>query len=222
MKAFENGYLKDVHDPIMAKDRIRWFSGDRTNLYQIYFFDFDGVLVPHRGAPHHVNTDAEEHMLRFIADEHPGYLYKPCANVQRFIANQDPNHIFVLGQVENSFESHLKEAFIEQYYPSILPEHIIWVSSSKHKVKVVDTMWRTFLNDGRYFGFLEPNESSDTHNNHTSDNAATYSTNLSSPKKRCYISYISKHKICMVDDQFSVLKDFEEAGYSTLHNSEFL
>ena len=199
----KDGFIEDQEESQVSADNvILWSNADRLGAFDIYVFDFDGVLVPHRGSIHHVNIDEKEHMLRFIRDANPGYLYKPCKNLQNFIKTLDPQQIYVLGAVANSFESHLKEAFIQTFYPEVPATHIIWVDTLENKVRVMAAMYDTWERTGRYFPYLNRYRKAEDHG---------------------YTSIaVTRKSICMIDDSFLVLKDFEDQGFSTLHNSEFL
>ena len=216
MKAMVNGFVVDREDEqyVATYEHIRWGGQTQKYMrkeweskYEIYFFDFDGVLTPHRGSKKHVNIPEREHMLRFINENEPGYLYRPCKSVQDFIQSLDPQQVFVLGAVSNSFESHLKEAFIEAHYPEILPHHIIWVAHLEDKVAVVQAMYNTWMRSGKFFAHLER-----FRQKAPSMNTSNGLTSI----------YAPPDVICMVDDSFQVLEDFESHGFSTLHNSEFL
>lgn len=112
---------------------------------KIVFFDFDGVLGSYQATTSKVHIPEREYIARQVLNDNPYSATKAPSTIVNLIKQLDSNKVYVLSGADSSFEQKNKIEFIKKNYPSIKPEHIIFVSSQKYKVVIIHSMWERYF-----------------------------------------------------------------------------
>ncbi|MBR1455231.1 MAG: hypothetical protein IJ593_11430 [Lachnospiraceae bacterium] len=109
----------------------------------IVFFDIDGTLARFRATKNRTVVGGDTWLEMCMGSKNP-YLNTLTAieTMKTGVARLDQNRVYVLGQVDNSFEVNHKLQFLDLNYPSIIKSHIIFVAKSEQKIDVMKVMHR--------------------------------------------------------------------------------
>lgn len=111
------------------------------NLKEKYvFFDVDGTLSEYRFKDKLYGGRCPELGCQSLEDLLFSNLFlnaRPLKTMQNVISNLDPEKVFVLGTIVTNNEINQKYKWIEENYPSIKKENIIFISSTMLKPDVI-------------------------------------------------------------------------------------
>lgn len=111
------------------------------NLKEKYvFFDVDGTLSEYRFKDQLYGGRCPELGCQSLEDLLFSNLFlnaRPLKTMQNVISNLDPEKVFVLGTIVTNNEINQKYKWIEENYPSIKKENIIFISSTMLKPDVI-------------------------------------------------------------------------------------
>lgn len=111
------------------------------NLKEKYvFFDVDGTLSEYRFKDELYGGRCPELGCQSLEDLLFSNLFlnaRPLKTMQNVISNLDPEKVFVLGTIVTNNEINQKYKWIEENYPSIKKENIIFISSTMLKPDVI-------------------------------------------------------------------------------------
>lgn len=111
------------------------------NLKEKYvFFDVDGTLSEYRFKDQLYGGRCPELGCQSLEDLLFSNLFlnaRPLKTMQNVISNLDPDKIFVLGTIVTNNEINQKYKWIEENYPNIKKDNIIFISSTMLKPDVI-------------------------------------------------------------------------------------
>lgn len=111
------------------------------NLKEKYvFFDVDGTLSEYRFKDQLYGGRCPELGCQSLEDLLFSDLFlnaRPLKTMQNVISNLNPEKVFVLGTIVTNNEINQKYKWIEENYPSIKKENIIFISSTMLKPDVI-------------------------------------------------------------------------------------
>ena len=103
----------------------------------VVVFDMDGVLNKFDFGELGIKI-IEEHEWAEANMERDMYKYVEKTNLFDMLINtKNPMDMYVISQALTSFEQNNKLAFLEENYPNIRPEHVIFVGDTKFKIDVL-------------------------------------------------------------------------------------
>ena len=108
------------------------------NLKEKYvFFDVDGTLSEYRFKDQLYGGRCPELGCQSLEDLLFSNLFlnaRPLKTMQNVISNLDPDKVFVLGTIVTNNEINQKYKWIEENYPNIKKDNIIFISSTMLKM----------------------------------------------------------------------------------------
>ena len=111
------------------------------NLKEKYvFFDVDGTLSEYRFKDQLYGGRCPELGCQSLEDLLFSNLFlnvRPLKTMQNVISNLDPDKVFVLGTIVTNNEINQKYKWIEENYPNIKKDNIIFISSTMLKPDVI-------------------------------------------------------------------------------------
>ncbi len=111
------------------------------NLKEKYvFFDVDGTLSEYRFKDQLYGERCPELGCQSLEDLLFSNLFlnaRPLKTMQNVISNLDPDKVFVLGTIVTNNEINQKYKWIEENYPNIKKDNIIFISSTMLKPDVI-------------------------------------------------------------------------------------
>lgn len=111
------------------------------NLKEKYvFFDVDGTLSEYRFKDQLYGGRCPELGCQSLEDLLFSNLFlnaRPLKTMQNVISNLDPDKVFVLGTIVTNNETNQKYKWIEENYPNIKKDNIIFISSTMLKPDVI-------------------------------------------------------------------------------------
>ena len=111
------------------------------NLKEKYvFFDVDGTLSEYRFKDKLYGGRCPELGCQSLEDLLFSNLFlnaRPLKTMQNVISNLDPDKVFVLGTIVTNNEINQKYKWIEENYPNIKKDNIIFISSTMLKPDVI-------------------------------------------------------------------------------------
>lgn len=111
------------------------------NLKEKYvFFDVDGTLSEYRFKNQLYGGRCPELGCQSLEDLLFSNLFlnaRPLKTMQNVISNLDPDKVFVLGTIVTNNEINQKYKWIEENYPNIKKDNIIFISSTMLKPDVI-------------------------------------------------------------------------------------
>ena len=109
---------------------------------KIVIFDFDGVLATYQSTSDKVHTDPLKYMDLHMDSSIDPYEYTRAPSIfKEIISELSPDNVYVLSQVDVSYEARNKIVFLKEHYPSIKADNILFVAKSSYKVKVVQHLY---------------------------------------------------------------------------------
>lgn len=105
------------------------------------FFDFDGTLCECRYGDYcSVVAGNKSTFLEACVFDNPYKDARPISIMQEVINTLNPENIYILGRTSGSVENKYKEQFLNQYFPSIKNENMIFVNSIEDKCIYLDRL----------------------------------------------------------------------------------
>lgn len=104
------------------------------------FFDVDGTLAEYRFKDKLYSGKCAELGCQSLEDllfSDLFYKSRPLKTMQNIISKLDPDKIFVLGTIVTNNEVNQKYKWLEENYPNIKKENIIFISSTMLKPDVI-------------------------------------------------------------------------------------
>lgn len=104
------------------------------------FFDVDGTLSEYRFNDKLYSGGCPELGCQSLEDLLFSNLFanaRPLKNMQNIISQLDPDKVFILGTIVTNNEINQKYKWLEENYPNIKKENIIFISSTMMKPNVI-------------------------------------------------------------------------------------
>ena len=104
------------------------------------FFDVDGTLSEYRFNDKLYEGGCYDLGCQSLDNLHLGDLFyhaRPLKTMQRLINNLDPNKAFILGTIVTNNEINQKYKWLNENYPNIKRENIIFISNTMLKPDVI-------------------------------------------------------------------------------------
>lgn len=112
-------------------------------MHKVIFLDIDGVLYPYRGAVDRVHVPPEEYVRMGVlrTDPYSARRVQASETMKAFVESiKKHSELYVLGQMQSSFEYRNKLERIKEDYPAIDPDNVIGVASNRDKVLVMEAL----------------------------------------------------------------------------------
>lgn len=119
-------------------------------INDIVVFDMDGVLNKYDFGELGVKIMSEHEWVRanMIVDMYSTYIEKTTL-FDELIEQKNPMDMYVLSTAFSSFEQNNKLNFLEQAYPNIRPEHVMFVARDEFKVDILKELREVYDKEGK-------------------------------------------------------------------------
>ncbi len=129
---------REIEDAVEDPDKVRGEESSERFISSlcshVAFFDLDGTLGEMRFA--------DNKCLEYPEDPNRNYYetIRPIYTMQNIVKRLDPERVFVLSHVSGEKEAGQKRVWLAKYYPTILPENILFSSGQSagaQKAKII-------------------------------------------------------------------------------------
>ena len=122
---------------------------------KILFIDYEGTISEN---PKGNNLDGSA-CLNDLSFKNVFNECKPINKIQNLLRKLEPKNIYILGVIDTNKEIEQKYDWLKKFYPFLLKENIIFISSNNKKVDVLNEYQKMLQIEKQNIVFIDDKES---------------------------------------------------------------